>query len=117
MKFLLDSLDDLKSQFVKNGGQLYLFKGRPVDIFEKLWKTLHIQSIYYEQDCEPIWRKRDESVERFCHQNGIKCVEKVSHTLWNPNEVISANGDIPPTTYQMFLVRLRINFKISICVA
>ena len=41
-----------------------------------------------------------------CRMMDVKCVEKVSHTLWDPEQVIATNGGIPPLTYQMFLVSL-----------
>jgi cryptochrome len=62
---------------------------------------------WYSQDSEPIWRKRDDDVKAFCKETGVKFVEKVSHTLWDPNLVIETNGGVPPLTYQMFLVRFQ----------
>ncbi len=44
-----------------------------------------IQSLTFEQDPEPIWRKRDESVKSLCDSKGVKWIEKISHTLWDPN--------------------------------
>lgn len=40
-----------------------------------------------------------------CSELGITVIERISHTLWDPFEVIEANGGQPPTTYEMFLVR------------
>jgi len=39
-----------------------------------------------------------------CSELNIKCIEKVSHTLWDPLEIIKANGGTPPLTYDMFVV-------------
>lgn len=60
---------------------------------------------YLFQDCEAIWNKRDAAVWQLCTELGVVVVERISHTLWNPFEIIEANGDCPPTTYEMFLVR------------
>ena len=93
MKFLLESLTDLNEQFKQLGGPgLLLFRGDPVTIFRKLWQELCINKICYEQDCEHIWNERDEGVEMLCRELGIQVVEKISHTLWNPKEVIKTNG-------------------------
>lgn len=43
---------------------------------------------------------------------GIECVEHISHTLWNPHEVIKTNGGVPPLTYQMFLVSIIQKYRI-----
>lgn len=63
-----------------------------------------IRRLCFEQDCEPVWQARDERVARACGEVGLECREHVSHTLWEPDAVIRANGGIPPLTYQMFLV-------------
>lgn len=104
MKFLIESLADLDKQFRQHGGPgLFMFRGNPTKIFRKLIEELDINKICYEQDCEPIWRKRDSAVERMCKELGVQTVEKVSHTLWNPMDVIKANGGFAPLTYEMML--------------
>lgn len=104
MKFLIESLADLDKQFRQHGGPgLFMFRGNPTKIFRKLIEELDITKICYEQDCEPIWRKRDSAVERMCKELGVQTVEKVSHTLWNPMDVIEANGGFAPLTYEMML--------------
>ncbi|KAJ9600817.1 hypothetical protein L9F63_001029 [Diploptera punctata] len=100
--FLLESLKDLNSQFKKYGGRLYVFRGSPDHIFRRMWEELAIQKICFEQDCEPIWHTRDNLVKDLCVELGIMCVEKVSHTLWDPKLVIKTNGGVPPLTYRMF---------------
>ena len=39
-----------------------------------------------------------------CIELGVECVEKVSHTLWDPKDIIKANSGAPPFTYDMFMV-------------
>jgi cryptochrome len=97
-------LEDLDEQFKQHGGPgLLVFRGQPSRIFRMMKEQLGINKICYEQDCEPIWRKRDRDVELMCREHGIEAVEKVSHTLWNPRDIISANGGFAPLTYQMML--------------
>ncbi|CAB0002124.1 unnamed protein product [Nesidiocoris tenuis] len=103
MKFLLESLEDLDKQLKRHGGRLHMFKGDPCSVFRRLWEDIEINKICFEQDCEPIWRERDQEVMSMCQELGIECIERVSHTLWDPKLVIKTNGGIPPLTYQMFL--------------
>ncbi|KAG8231453.1 Cryptochrome 1 [Ladona fulva] len=103
LKFLLESLSDINSQLQSHGGKLYLLNGKPFEIFKTLKEEVGLQKICFEQDCEPIWKERDDSVKDLCQEIGIECVEEVSHTLWDPRVVIETNGGIPPLTYQMFL--------------
>lgn len=104
MKFLMESLDDLDRQLKAIGGQLYIFRGNAVNVMRRLFEELNIKKLCYEQDCEPIWKERDDQIVNLCRMMDVKCVEKVSHTLWDPEQVIATNGGIPPLTYQMFLV-------------
>lgn len=103
MKFLMESLDDLDRQLRAIGGQLYIFRGAAVNVMRRLFEELNIKKLCYEQDCEPIWKERDDGIVNLCRMMDVKCVEKVSHTLWDPEQVIATNGGIPPLTYQMFL--------------
>jgi cryptochrome len=104
MKFLLESIKDLDEQ-LKNlvGSGLWLLSGNPSEIIQKLHEKLGINKLCFEQDCEPIWKERDENVEKTCRKLGISVVEKVSHTLYDPIDVINANGGFSPLTYEMML--------------
>ena len=104
MKFLLESLHDLDNQFKKiSGSGIWLLKGKPSDIFRKLHNSFRIHKICFEQDCESVWKKRDDDVKKTCMELGISVQEKISHTLWDPKNVIRANGDFAPLTYEMML--------------
>jgi len=110
MNFLLDSLRDLDEQLkeASNGrGTLYTFKGSPVQVFRRINDKIPIEKICFEQDCEPIWNKRDNLVRDMCEELQIECIERISHTLWDPHVIIETNGGIPPLTYQMFLVSIK----------
>lgn len=104
MRFLLDCLVDLNNFFKSLGGKLHLIEGRPEEIFFALSKYFKINKITFEQDCEPIWENRDTKVKAL----NIPFVEKISHTLWNPDEIIITNGGIAPLTYEMFLHTVQI---------
>ncbi|XP_053690521.1 cryptochrome-1 [Sabethes cyaneus] len=103
MKYLLESLADLDRQLREIGGQLYMLRGNAVNVMRRLFEELNIRKLCFEQDCEPIWKERDENIKNLCKTMDVRCVEKVSHTLWDPEQVIKVNGGIPPLTYQMFL--------------
>lgn len=103
MKFLLESLQDIDNQFQKVGGKLHLFRGSPINVFQFIYDSIGLFKICFEQDCEPIWLDRDTKVKDFSKTKGIVCVEKVSHTLWDPQLVLKTNGGVAPLTYEMFV--------------
>jgi len=101
-QFLLECLEDLEDQLRNVGSRLHFISGNPVDVFRKLSKQVNIQKLCFDQDCEPIWLKRDNDVKEFCISQQIEVCENVGATLWNPLDVIEANGVTPPLTYTMF---------------
>jgi len=102
MSFLLECLEDLDNQFNESGGGLNMVEGQPVDVFKKISKYFKINKICFDQDCEPIWLERDNAVKNFCDANRILVEETIGATLWDPLEVIDANGGGPPLTYSQF---------------
>lgn len=102
MRYLLDCLKDLDEQFQQYGGRLYVFKGNYMEILKQLINQWSITHISFEQDPEPIWKERDDEVKQFCKKVNVTIIELVSHTLWNPMEVIHANCNEPPLNYEMF---------------
>ncbi|CRK90905.1 CLUMA_CG004594, isoform A [Clunio marinus] len=102
MKFLLESLLDLDEQFKQLGAPgLFIFQGKPTEIFQNLHDNIGINKICFEQDCE--YNERDNEIKYLSRELGIEVVEKVSHTLWNPEDIIRINGGFAPLTYQMLL--------------
>lgn len=102
MRYLLDCLRDLDEQFKQLGGRLYIFRGDYKNILRELINAWSITHLSFEQDPEPIWKERDDDVKNLCLEMKVNVIEKISHTLWDPLEVIATNGGQPPLNYEMF---------------
>lgn len=102
MRYLLECLADLDDQFKQFGGRLYVFHGNSRDILQKLIPQWSVGYLSFEQDPEPIWKERDDSAKELCNQMGVQVIERISHTLWDPLEVIATNGGQPPLNYELF---------------
>ncbi|ELU12703.1 hypothetical protein CAPTEDRAFT_226189 [Capitella teleta] len=101
MRFLHQCLEDLDKSFQKFGGRLYIFKGNPVDILAALFDEWQVTKLTFEQDPEPIWEDRDNKVKDLCMKRDVTYVERISHTLFHPDDVIEANGGNPPHTFSL----------------
>lgn len=97
------SLVDLDKNLRSIGSRLYVIRGKPQEVFPKLFKSWSVKCLTFEQDVEPYSIKRDEAVEKLAKEAGVKVVQKVSHTLYNPAKVINANLGKAPMTYQKFV--------------
>lgn len=102
MRFLLESLKDLDDSLKKYGGRLYVFHGEPTVILPKLFDEWCVGRLTFEQDPEPVWQDRDNDVKALCRQHNVECIERISHTLWDPKAIIENNGGCPPLTYMLF---------------
>ncbi|KAL3882520.1 hypothetical protein ACJMK2_028856 [Sinanodonta woodiana] len=102
MRFLLECLQDLDESFKKVGGRLFIFHGKPKAVFTRLFEEWGVTKLTFEQDPEPIWKARDNEIKELCHEKGVTCIECISHTLWDPKQIIEENGGCPPLTYEIF---------------
>jgi len=102
MAFMLECLEDLDTQFWYHGGKLNMVEGDIVEVLRKISKHYTIGKLCFDQDCEPIWLERDNAVKNFCRSHRIEVEESIGATLWDPLEIIEANGGCPPLTYSQF---------------
>jgi len=102
VEFLLECLQDIDDQLSAVNAKLYCVPGQPYDVFNALSKKLKIEKLCFDQDAEPIWLDRDNKVKNFCSGKKIDVEETIGATLWDPLEIIEANGGTPPVTYTHF---------------
>ena len=65
----------------------------------RLVPLLGVTHVSYEIDMEPIWQERDCGVIKLLGKLGVETIPRISYTLWDPREVIKANGGSPPLTF------------------
>eukprot|EP00088_Acartia_fossae_P070001 TRINITY_DN925_c0_g1_i7.p1 TRINITY_DN925_c0_g1~~TRINITY_DN925_c0_g1_i7.p1 ORF type:complete len:539 (+),score=169.43 TRINITY_DN925_c0_g1_i7:322-1938(+) len=102
VQFLLECLNDIDQQLRTVDSRLYCVPGKPEDVFRNISKKYKIEKICFDQDAEPIWLERDNAVKNFCASHKIEVEETIGATLWDPLEIIEANGGTPPLTYTHF---------------
>ncbi|WOL11929.1 (6-4)DNA photolyase [Canna indica] len=105
IRFLLDCLTDLDSSLRRLGSHLLVLRGDPdpAAVICRVIKEWRIGKLCYEFDSEPYGQARDKQVEDFTSKLGIEVFTPVSHTLFDPVEVITKNGGRPPLTYKSFV--------------
>ena len=74
-------------------------RGNPEDIFEKLKNAVGISRVCFEQDCEPVWTRRDTCAKEWCVENNVEWIECVGHTLWDPQQVNTFKTMLMPVRY------------------
>ncbi|KAL7191392.1 hypothetical protein ACSBR2_023462 [Camellia fascicularis] len=103
IRFLFESLVDLDSSLQKLGSRLLVFKGEPSEVLFRCLKEWDIKKLCFEYDTEPYYQALDIKVKNYASAAGIEVFSPVSHTLFNPADIIQKNGGRPPLTYQSFV--------------
>ncbi|XP_060172790.1 (6-4)DNA photolyase isoform X2 [Lycium barbarum] len=103
IQFLLESLVDLDLSLKKVGSRLLVLKGDPGEVLIHCLKEWSIGKLCFEYDTEPYYQALDEKVKSYASAAGIEIFSPVSHTLYNPADIIQKNGGSPPLSYQSFL--------------
>ncbi|XP_042411116.1 (6-4)DNA photolyase-like isoform X1 [Zingiber officinale] len=105
IRFLLECLSDLDSSLRRLGSRLLVLRGDsdPASAICRIVKEWKIRKLCFEYDTEPYGQELDRKVKDFASKHGIEVFCPVSHTLFNPADVIGKNGGKPPLTYQSFI--------------
>ncbi|CAI6010230.1 unnamed protein product, partial [Closterium sp. NIES-65] len=93
-------------QLKARGSRLILVKGDPTIVIPKLVKQWGAKTLCFEFDTEPYALARDDKIKASMQEAGVRVVTPVSHTIFDPAEIINKNGGKPPLTYQAFCKRI-----------
>ncbi|KAL9264830.1 (6-4)DNA photolyase-like protein [Drosera capensis] len=103
IRFLCESLRDLDEGLRRVGSGLVVVKGEPGEVVIRCLKEWNIQKLCFEHDTDPYYQAMDARVKKYASSAGIEVFFPVSHTLFNPEDIIRKNGGKVPLTYQSFL--------------
>ncbi|KAA8541884.1 hypothetical protein F0562_023036 [Nyssa sinensis] len=103
IRFLLESLVDLDYSLQKLGSSLLVLKGEPSEVLIRCLKEWDIRKLCFEYDTDPYYQALDIKVKNYASVAGIEIFSPVSHTLFDPADIIQKNGGRPPLSYQSFL--------------
>ena len=101
-RFLAQTLQDLDDQLKSLGSRLFVVRGSPKEALPKLFKDWNVKKLTFESDTEPYSVERDREITKLAQDFKIEVVSKLSHTLFDPQEVVKKNKGQTPTTYQKF---------------
>ncbi|XP_078333232.1 cryptochrome-2-like isoform X2 [Crassostrea virginica] len=99
-RFLLQTLQNLDDNLKKVNSRLYVVKGKPNEVFPKLFKHWGVSHLTFEEDTEPYAVSRDSEIQKIAKEHNVEVTSCVSHTLFDTQRTISKNGGKAPLTYQ-----------------
>ncbi|MDE2423300.1 MAG: deoxyribodipyrimidine photo-lyase [Betaproteobacteria bacterium] len=90
VEFIWHSLNELKVNLKKLGGDLIVMDGLPTDIITDLAKKLSVNAVVTNHDYEPYARERDSLVEEQLKQSSINFLTFKDHAIFEKDEVLTA---------------------------
>lgn len=96
-QFLLDCQTDLSNSLTKlnKKQKLLVIREAPQTLFPKLFKHWKISHLVFEKDTDAYARERDDEVMKLAEKAGVKVITKMGRTLYDPDELVKANGGKP----------------------
>lgn len=96
-QYLLDCQSDLSASITKLNpkSKLLVVREAPQTVLVKLFRAWEISHLVFEKDTDAYARSRDEKVMEIAKEAGVKVITKVGRTLYDPDELVRANGGKP----------------------
>ena len=93
----LDCQLDLSASITKLNpkSKLFVVREAPQTVLTKLFKAWKISHLVFEKDTDAYARDRDAKVSEAAKEAGVKVVVQVGRTLYDPDELVKANGGKP----------------------
>ena len=95
--FRLDCQSDLSASITRLNpkSQLFVVREAPQTVLVKLFKAWRISHLVFEKDTDAYAKDRDREVMILAKEAGVEVITKVGRTLYDPDELVKANGGKP----------------------
>ena len=111
LQFMIESLEELNDEVVKNKGKLYLFYSEPEKIVEKCITELSVDGVFVNSDYTPYSLRRDKKILSVCSKYSIS-FRSVHDLLLHPvDETLKSDGK----PYTIFTPFFRNASKLEVC--
>ncbi|MDX1350393.1 MAG: deoxyribodipyrimidine photo-lyase [Putridiphycobacter sp.] len=87
VSFIYLSLKKLKKKYQALGSDLFVLKGKPLDVLKQLNKNHSIQAIYTNRDYEPYAISRDREVAQWASEYEIDFQTFKDHVMFEKDEI------------------------------
>lgn len=91
--FMLQSLEDLVTQFKSISAELNFFDGVPDKVIENLHSQHKIQAVFFNRDYTPFSSQRDSEIANICQHLNIDLVVCADALLNEPEQAVKNDGN------------------------
>jgi deoxyribodipyrimidine photo-lyase len=98
VEFIHLALERLKAQLEALGSTLWVFHGKPEEVWRQLPGTVSIAKVFTNHDFEPYAKERDEQVRELLSEQQIPFHTFKDHVIFEKQEVLKSDG-LPYTIF------------------
>ena len=91
IQFMIESLEELKEEIEKQGGELFIFYGKQSKIIEQFIEK-KIEVVFFNKDYTPYAVQRDNETVELCKKHNIECAMFSDYYLFEPGTVTTGSG-------------------------
>jgi deoxyribodipyrimidine photo-lyase len=96
--FIYSLLKEINDTLKKFNSSILIEKGNPIEVFSKLIKQFHIESVYTNRDYEPYASIRDKDIEGLLKSHDIEFNTFKDHVIFETNEIVKKDA----TPYKVY---------------
>jgi deoxyribodipyrimidine photo-lyase len=93
LRFMMQSLADLKQSLQALGAELALYEAFPVEIIKKIFERHRIQAVFVNRDYTPFSRIRDSELAQVCNDLNIDFHVVPDYLLIEPEQAVKGNSE------------------------
>ena len=112
--FIHRELQDLKKQLQDWGSDLWVYYGKPDEVWSDLFDQYDVDSLYFNRDYEPYARSRDSEISDICAKQNVEVKAFKDHVIYEMLEITKDDGD-PYTVFtpykRKWMEKLNSGFK------
>jgi deoxyribodipyrimidine photo-lyase len=94
IQFMIESLEDLKTNIEEKGGKLLIFYGKNGRVVEDAISKLKLDAVFFNKDYSPYAKERDEEIEQLCEKNDILCESYQDYYLFEPGTILTGSNQM-----------------------
>ncbi|MGQ7869284.1 cryptochrome/photolyase family protein [Sunxiuqinia sp. sy24] len=92
VEFIADQVNRLKEEFERNNSTLWIYHGKPLNAFKRLWVEYEVEAVYTNADYEPYGRERDGRVATFLRTQNIEFFSYKDQLMFHQNDIRKNDG-------------------------
>ena len=109
--FIYETLQAINNQLQKDyGSAISIYFGKPLEIYQQLVQTYHIDTVYTNHDYEPYAIKRDQEVKDFLKEQNIDFKTYKDQVIFEKNDIVKGDGK-PYLVYTPYMKQWKNHFS------